>query len=147
MATTKNIEFWREFINLYRELPAVWKIKSDDYKNRDLKSECYVKLTDKLKELQPTADINCTKRKINTLRSNFRRELKKQINSRKSGAGADDMYEPTVWYFNDLEFLRDQECQDIGRSSIEEDMPNFVSFFLLGISTGLLLNVKFCIFI
>ncbi|KAL4085314.1 hypothetical protein QTP88_027173 [Uroleucon formosanum] len=114
MATTKNIEFWREFINLYRELPAVWKIKSDDYKSRDLKSECYVKLIDKLKELEPTADINCTKRKINTLRSNFRRELKKQINSRKSGAGSDDMYEPTVWYFNDLEFLRDQECQGIG---------------------------------
>jgi len=64
------------------------------------------------------ADINYTKRKINTLRSNFRRELKKKINSRKSGAGADDMYEPTVWYFNDLEFLRDQECQNIGRSSI-----------------------------
>ncbi|CAI6356598.1 unnamed protein product [Macrosiphum euphorbiae] len=85
MVTTKDIEFWREFINLYRELLAVWKIKSDDYKNRDLKSQCYVKLTDKLKEHQPTADINSTKRKINTLRSNFRRELKKQINSRKSG--------------------------------------------------------------
>lgn len=96
---------------------------SDDYKNHDLKSECYVKLTDKLKELHPTANINCTKRKINTLRSNFRRELKKQINSRKSGSGADDMYEPTVWYFND------QQCQDIGRLSMEEDMPNCVSFF------------------
>ncbi|VVC34168.1 MADF domain [Cinara cedri] len=118
MATTKNIEFWREFINLYCDLPAVWKIKSDDYKNRDLKSECYVELTDKLKELQPTADMNCTKRKINTLRSNFRRELKNQINSRKSGAYADDMYEPTVWYFNDLEFLRDQVSVSVAKATI-----------------------------
>jgi len=53
MVTTKNIEFWRKFINLYRKLPAVWKIKCDDYKNRDLKSECYVKLTDKLSKLLP----------------------------------------------------------------------------------------------
>lgn len=116
-----NEEFWREFIHLYRSLPAMWKIKSDLYKNRILKQECYVQLTNKLKEIDPSADINTTKKKINTLRSNYRRELKKILMSEKSGAGADDIYLPSVWYFKELEFLRDHKTQMPGISTMDEE--------------------------
>jgi len=116
-----NEEFWREFIGLYRSLPATWKVKSDLYKNRILKEDCYVQLTNKLKEIDPTADINTTKKKINTLRSNYRRELKKVEASKNSGAGIDDVYLPSVWYFNELEFLRDHEIQISGTSTMDED--------------------------
>lgn len=102
-------------------LPATWKIKSDLYKNRILKQECYVQLTNKLKEIDPTAHINKTKKKINTLRSNYRRELKKILMSEKSGAGADDIYLPSVWYFEQLEFLRDHEMQMPGISTMDEE--------------------------
>ncbi|XP_022181454.1 uncharacterized protein LOC111041489 [Myzus persicae] len=116
-----NEEFWREFISLYRSLPATWKVKSDLYKNRILKEDGYVQLTNKLKEIDLTADINATKKKINTLRSNYRRELKKVVASKKSGAGIDDVYLPSVWYFNELEFLRDHEVQISGTSTMDED--------------------------
>ena len=92
-----NEKFWREFIRRYRSLPATWKIKSDLYKNRILKQECYVQLTNKLKEIDPTANINTAKKKINTLRSNYRRELKKVLASEKSGASTNDIYLPSVW--------------------------------------------------
>lgn len=118
---SNNKEFWREFIRLYRSLPATWKIKSDLYKNIILKQECYIQLTNKLKEIDPTADINTTKKKINTLRTNYRRELKKVLASEKSGAGTDDIYLPSVWYFDEFEFLRDHEMQMSGTSTMDEE--------------------------
>lgn len=67
-----NEGFWYEFIRLYGSLLATWKIKSDLYKNRILKQECYVQLTNKLEEIDTIPDKNITKKKkINTLSSNY----------------------------------------------------------------------------
>ncbi|XP_045130420.1 LOW QUALITY PROTEIN: uncharacterized protein LOC123515665 [Portunus trituberculatus] len=119
MASTLDTqEFWREFIQVYRDFPALWKVKSDEYKNRSLKSECYVKLIDKIREIDPNATRATVTKKINSLCSNYRRELKKVMNSVKSGAGSDDVYKPSLWYFDELAFLRDQELQQ-GVSSLE----------------------------
>jgi hypothetical protein len=50
-------------------MPPLWKVKSDCYKNKQLKYECYKKLTEILKANDPDASIANTKRKINSLRS------------------------------------------------------------------------------
>lgn len=61
------------------------------------------------------------KKKINTLRSNYRRELKKVLARKKSGAGVEDIYVPSVWYFEDLDFLRDHEIQIRGTSTMDDE--------------------------
>ncbi|KAK3885443.1 hypothetical protein Pcinc_010358 [Petrolisthes cinctipes] len=60
-------------------------------------------------------------KKINIFRSNYRRELKKVLGSEKSGAGTDDLYIPSLWYYKHLTFLRNQENQEVGVSSIEKE--------------------------
>ena len=60
------------------------------------------------------------KKKINMLRSGYRRELKKVTDSYKSGAGTSEIYEPTLWYFLDIDFLRDQEIQVPGISTMDD---------------------------
>lgn len=65
------------------------------------------------KEIEPNANSAMVVRKINSFRSNYRRELKRVIDSEKSGAGLDHIYKITS--------LRDQECQVCGISSLEEE--------------------------
>jgi hypothetical protein len=51
----------------------------------------------------------------------FCKELRKVIKSARSGASADDPYKPSLWYFDLLSFLIDQENPRESISSIEED--------------------------
>ncbi|XP_030380234.1 uncharacterized protein LOC115628318 [Scaptodrosophila lebanonensis] len=52
--------------------------------------------------------MEMVKKKVNSLRATYRRELTKIKRSEKSGARGDDLYKPRLWYFEDLSFLHHQ---------------------------------------
>lgn len=58
----------------------------------------------------------------NVLRSGYRRVLKKKNASLKSGAGSEEVYEPNLWYYFELDFLRDHEVQTSGTSTMEDEV-------------------------
>lgn len=93
--------------------------KSAEYKDRN---ERVVALTTITREMQKkylsvtTTDI---KRKIDTLRNQYRREMRQIENSRKSRAGTDDVYSPKLWCFDDLSFLADGGTLRTSRSNID----------------------------
>lgn len=131
-AKDKEREFLIECIELYRDLPALWQIKNKLYHDREKKSMAYDLLLAKYNEMFPRATKEDLKKKFNSLRTNYRKELKKHVNSLKSGAGTDSVYVPTLWYFKEMNFLRDQELpldsessMDIHRSTpADEDEDN-----------------------
>ncbi|KAF5279079.1 hypothetical protein FQA39_LY05757 [Lamprigera yunnana] len=102
-------KFILECIEVYHSLPALWNIKSKDYSNRIKKNEQYNNLLRKYREYYPDADKAQLVKKFNSLRTNFRKELKRIKDSEKSGAGTDDIIEPTLWYFEEMNFLVGQE--------------------------------------
>ena len=66
------------------------------------------------------------------MRSAFRKEHKKVINSQVSGAGAEEMYAPGLWYYSQLLFLCDQEAPHSSTSSVqEEEEDSELNFFFL----------------
>ena len=89
---TGSREFLTEFIHMNRENPCSWKVKSKEYSDRVKKNLAYEYLTTKLKEIDPDANKEKVVKKMNSLRSCFRRELKKVNNSKTSGTGADDTH-------------------------------------------------------
>ncbi|XP_037917861.1 uncharacterized protein LOC119655801 [Hermetia illucens] len=98
-----------EFIELYRSFTCLWLVKSKEYSDRNKKDLAYIELVKKFKEFDPSADRNTVVKKINALRTVYKKELSKVKSSEKSGAGADDIYKPSLWYFDLLHFLNDQD--------------------------------------
>ncbi|CAL4176571.1 unnamed protein product, partial [Meganyctiphanes norvegica] len=102
MASTHTYQqFWGEFIDMYRSFPSLWNVGSNEYNNRKLKRDNYDMLIGKIKEIDPEADRQTVTKKINSLRCNYRRELRKMIST--------GFYIPSLWYFDKLTFLYDQE--------------------------------------
>lgn len=73
----KQKSFWEEFIELYRENKCLWDVKSKDYANKIKRNMSYDILFVKFKELFPQGTKDMMKKKINNIRTSFRREMKK----------------------------------------------------------------------
>ncbi|XP_073498799.1 uncharacterized protein [Phyllobates terribilis] len=106
----KSEEFVREMIDLYRSLPCLCQIKSTDYCNKEKKREAYQQLIALFKRHGPNekVDEELVKRKIQGLRTVYKKELNRVEKSKKSGTGTDEVYVPTLWYYDLLAFTRDQ---------------------------------------
>ncbi|EDV99918.1 uncharacterized protein LOC6565146 isoform X1 [Drosophila grimshawi] len=105
----RNTTFWKDFFRLYRSMPELWLTTSKDYRNRKLKTQSYELLLKHMRTFDPSANIHMLKRKINNLRTSYRRELRKVLDNKSALRGGLDEYRPSLWYFNELEFLYDLE--------------------------------------
>ena len=80
-----------EFIDMYKSLPCLWRIKSNVYKNKNLKEQAYKALVKWCNERGfSEANKDFVQKKIQNLRGSFRKELKRIENSRRSGNGTED---------------------------------------------------------
>jgi hypothetical protein len=80
-----------------------------DYSDRNKKGQAYEALIEKYKEVDASANKETVTKKINSLRTVYKKELAKINKSIKSGGGENNIYKPTLWYFDILDFLNDQE--------------------------------------
>jgi len=104
-----STQFTTDFLAMYRANPCLWKISDKVYLNRNKKNEAYRQLVDFCKTQFPEANRDFVVKKIQSLRGSFRKELKKVNLSKRSGASSDDVYTPSLWYFNLLLFTSDCE--------------------------------------
>jgi hypothetical protein len=68
----------------------------------------------------PDVTTDQVKMKINTLRSNFRREVVK-MKKIASGGSTEDAHDPTLWYYSQMMFIANQETPLPSISTISED--------------------------
>lgn len=96
--------FLSKFIECYEKNKALWDVTSSEYKIREKKNYGYRELLKIFKNIKQDATIDDVKKKINSLRSNYRRELRK-LKQKQSEAGTDDIYQSSVWWFDKMNFL------------------------------------------
>ncbi|KAK9744622.1 Alcohol dehydrogenase transcription factor Myb/SANT-like [Popillia japonica] len=93
-----------ELIELYKARPCLYAIKTPQYKNRHARTKALEEIETALKNIRRNTTVAEIKAKINTLRSNFLAEVRK-IKNIKSGAGEDEVYTTTLWYFDLMYFI------------------------------------------
>lgn len=90
-----------KFVEAYRERPCLWNVKDAIYKNKHARDTGY-------KEIENIMNIEGfgiveIKNKIRALRSTYSQEKKKIKDSKKSGAGTDQVYVPNVKWFKEMD--------------------------------------------
>ncbi|XP_050310452.1 uncharacterized protein LOC126746316 [Anthonomus grandis grandis] len=126
---SKEKECLREFIELYKSFPCLWKVKSKEYSDRNAKNQPYEILIEKLQTFNPEANRENVGKKINSLRTTYKKELKKVLDSERSGAGEEDIYVPHLWYYDMMNFIRDQETPRNTKSNIEDMQLSYLEGF------------------
>ncbi|KAH8246165.1 hypothetical protein KR038_001171 [Drosophila bunnanda] len=101
----ENRHYLRAFIQTYRDLPVLWDTSLRDYTNREKRAEAYLRLVPIYHYLKRDATVEDVKKKINTLRTNYRKELKVVESAMRAGS----MHSPRCWTFQELDFLRNSE--------------------------------------
>ncbi|EDV40686.1 uncharacterized protein Dana_GF23799 [Drosophila ananassae] len=101
----ENRHYLRAFIQTYRDLPVLWDTSLRDYTNREKRAEAYLRLVPIYHYLKRDATVEDVKKKINTLRTNYRKELKVVESAMRAGS----LHSPRCWTFQELDFLRNSE--------------------------------------
>nr|XP_023026004.1 uncharacterized protein LOC111514011 [Leptinotarsa decemlineata] len=115
-----NRELLEDFIREYQNHPCLWHVKSKDYHNKAKRDAAYNILVEKYKLIDANADKDTVVKKMNSFRTNYRREKKKIEDADHSEMDKDERYEPTLWYYHLFHFIRDQETPRKSVSNLNE---------------------------
>ncbi|XP_043660264.1 uncharacterized protein LOC122624662 isoform X2 [Drosophila teissieri] len=92
-------EIMEEFISCYQHFTALWDSSTPDYLSKQKKEPGYQELLKILRRVNGGCTVQDVKRKINSLRCCYRREIKK-VQASVSG------YQPRLWWFHLMAFLK-----------------------------------------
>lgn len=106
------------FVTFYRSYECLWNTKSTMYKNNIARNNAYEAL---LKDMNdPNLTVKMVKTKIKNLRSVYHVEVKKINSSKRSGAGANEVYKPSMSWFTEMaSFMGDV---DDYRETVESEL-------------------------
>ncbi|XP_071444229.1 uncharacterized protein [Hetaerina americana] len=92
-------------IDMYFHRPSLYKTNSPDYYDRNKRQKCLAEIATGLLEVRGPTTEDEVRVKINGLRTQYQSEVNKMEASRKASGGP--IYQPKLWCFNQLQFLRD----------------------------------------
>ncbi|PIO30112.1 hypothetical protein AB205_0090260, partial [Aquarana catesbeiana] len=123
MKQFKDPDFLSEFIDRYRNMRSLWEVKNPLYRNKPARKASMEKLVEFVKTRVPNADLEFVDKKIGSLESTHRKKLQKVQKSLRSGAAAEDVYVPSLWYYSRMHFLEDQIEARESLSSLLAPLP------------------------
>ncbi|XP_055616994.1 uncharacterized protein LOC129779265 isoform X2 [Toxorhynchites rutilus septentrionalis] len=96
-----NSEQNEHFVELYKEQTILWNCMDPNYKNRDLRKASLEYIRSEV-GLSDTKEVT---KKIKNLRSTYNQEKLKIEKSKRSGCGTDEIYKPSVQWFDAMDYI------------------------------------------
>ncbi|PIO12269.1 hypothetical protein AB205_0000870 [Aquarana catesbeiana] len=102
----------------------LWEVKHPQYYLKHVRKSTLERLLTFVQTYIAEATMEMLISKIGILRNMYKREHNKIQNSMRSGASADDVYVPRLWYYNKLHFLDDQTEARASLSILPSNLPS-----------------------
>lgn len=109
-----------KLIAVWSSNECLYNTKHSLYKNKHARQHALSEMCDSMQAFIPDVSIEDIKNKTNNLRSQYSRELAKQRDSARSGAGTEDLYEPAAYWFPHMHFLKDYVTTRKGKSNVDD---------------------------
>ena len=90
-----------KFVQLYKNHTNLWNCLDPHYKNRNLRQNSLEVIRQEM-GLKSTSDVT---KKIKSFRSTYHLEVMKIEKSRKSGSATDDIYKPSIKWFDSMDYI------------------------------------------
>ncbi|CAG9814712.1 unnamed protein product [Phaedon cochleariae] len=94
-------------IEEYQKFPCLYAVENILYHNRVARAEALEYIKNALIVLRPCLKTEEIKSEFNSLRTTYLAEKRKYDKAKKSGAGRDFVYEPSLWYYHHMAFLNE----------------------------------------
>ncbi|XP_022820981.1 uncharacterized protein LOC111352623 [Spodoptera litura] len=106
------------FLEAYKNEPCIWNSKDPYHKNRHKVQDAWTRLSVIMKK-----NVKELKHKKEILMATFRRHCRKQQASIRSGAGADDIYKPNWFAYDQMESFLGPFYTCTDNVNTEEEVP------------------------
>lgn len=94
-----------EFIEALRGNRCLWDPSDVSYTIRSMRKAAQMALLNIFKKYDPNANMVSVRRKIDNLKATYLRECKKVEASENACSMSNEIYVPTLWYYDHLNFL------------------------------------------
>ena len=118
-------EAMEKLIRLYRNHPCLYNNHLREYRDQPTKKRAWEFIRNNLQDVRSGVTADQVKSKINSMRS--------QLSAEYAKLRFNDNYEPKIWFFNDLEFLKEftrNASQERNTPTPNRMMNVCIAFFL-----------------
>ena len=114
-----------KLLEVTRNFPPIWDIKHKEHRDKNIVDTCYLEVTEILRESVPDVNVAAVRQKIKNVSSQVQREMKRVRDSKKSGAGSEEVYKPKLWCWDEAKYLKETGDLRPTRSTLPDNSQNF----------------------
>ena len=107
-----------ELIKSWQKHECLYNTKNMFYSNRHSRNMAIDSIAQSLYPHLPGISLNEVKSKMSSLRTQYVKETNKSVDSMRSGVGAEDIYTPSVFWYDDMNFLKDHIVTRKGKCNV-----------------------------